>query len=364
MKHGSKCSIAKATKHLASLFSLLIFFSILPHSAWGQADTLRIGATLPLTGRLAHAGEDIRRGLELAVSDFSQKKLQYEVLYEDNQHEPKQAAVTANRLVKINQVDLIVSLWDMADVVAPIAEQAQIPHIAIRWDPDITKQYEFTFTHENTYRTYIDSLIKMLIDFDFRKVSLITEEAQGWILGSQYFEQAAAQHAIDIASSEFFPQHESNFRTIIARALQNKPDIVVILSNPPYTQILLRRLGEMAPNQAVTGYLEIIEEKNLIEGIPFVSLFEAEDWFKEKFYKRYHENFKIRAPQAYDIVLLLDKAHQGYTTKLTGPKLLNALKSITDFRGASGHSQINVTRNIQSSCVLSLVFGGKLLTIR
>ena len=41
---------------------LSLFFALLAHNATAENNPITIGATLPLTGRLATVGEDVRRG--------------------------------------------------------------------------------------------------------------------------------------------------------------------------------------------------------------------------------------------------------------------------------------------------------------
>ncbi len=66
-------------------------------------DTIRLGASLPLTGEIASYGDDLKAGIELACADFNArggvlgKKL--EPIFEDNNGDPKAAVAVANRML-------------------------------------------------------------------------------------------------------------------------------------------------------------------------------------------------------------------------------------------------------------------------
>ena len=46
---------------------------------------IKIGAILPLTGDLAFLGEEIRKGIDIAVEEVRQEGLSLKVFYEDDQ---------------------------------------------------------------------------------------------------------------------------------------------------------------------------------------------------------------------------------------------------------------------------------------
>jgi ABC-type branched-subunit amino acid transport system substrate-binding protein len=96
--------------------------------------TVDIGIQLPLSGNLSFVGLDIQRGVQLALEDLKDSPIRMNVSYEDDKATPTFAASAAQSLIARRGVDVIVSLWDMAEIVAPIAERQKTPHISIRWN--------------------------------------------------------------------------------------------------------------------------------------------------------------------------------------------------------------------------------------
>ena len=337
----------------------LLCSALIGTAAAAQKLDLKIGATLPMSGRLAYVGEDIRRGLELGAADFGGKRLGFGIIVEDNQHDAKLAASTAHKLLYQDRVDVIVSLWDMADVVAPLAERAKTPHLAIRWNPHIAEKYSYTLTMESTYLSYVDSQRRLLKAMGARRIGLLTEEAQGWVLADEYLKKSAPAAGFEIAGDERYISESPDLRSVVLRLLQKKPDMVVLLSNPPNTEILIQRIREAAPAQKFTGYFEYMAAPALVEGIPFVAQFTAAPWFEAKFSARYGSDFKARAPQAYDIVRLIAEIQGPAPEKLSGGEFMRGVSRIHNLPGASGSLSVSRTRNIESECVWKIARAGR-----
>jgi ABC-type branched-subunit amino acid transport system substrate-binding protein len=332
---------------------------ILATAAYAEPVEVKLGATLPLTGRLSFAGVDIRRGMELAIEEFSSPEVKFTAVFEDNQHEARQAASSAQKLLEIDKVDAVISMWDMADVVAPIAERHKTPHISIRWDPGIAEKFSQTMTVESTYRSWVDSALNLLKSLNAKSVAAFTEEGQGWILAADYFKAHATAAGITVTGEERVQAGTGDFRSSITRGLRQKPDYVIFFTNPPVTENLITTLKQISPTQKFTGYFEVVEDKKLIDGVPFVAQFEVAPWFAERFTKRYGEPPRTRAAQGYDIIKLVAATAKKTHLKPSAISLATMLRSEkTD--GASGPLFISGDRTIESACVWKVARGGVL----
>ena len=345
------------------LNTLVLSLFLFPNLVLAEKITLKLGASLPLSGRLAYVGKDIQRGLELAIKDYSNDRLAFEVAYEDNQHEGKHAATTAHKLIEQNKVDAIISLWDMADVVAPIAERSKTPHLAIRWNPHIAETHSFTFTMESTYRSYIESLLDLTKALKIKKLGILTEEAKGWVLASEYLQEIAPKKGFSIVGEERVAGKTPDYRSAVLRLLKKNPELTVLLSNPPHTEIMISRIREANPDQKFTGYFEYLKTPSIVEGVPFAAQFAASPWFESKFENYYGESFQARAPQAYDIIKLLSTVQSQSKKKLSSKELVDAISGISDIPGASGTLTVSGVRTIESECVWKIVRNGKVVIL-
>ena len=127
--------------------------------------------------------------------------------------------------------------------------------------------------------------------------------------------------------------------------------MVILLSNPPHTETLIRQIREHNPNQRFTGYFEIINPA-LVEGVPFVAQFQVADSFAAKFKKMYGAPPLSRAAQAYDIIRLVAISTTQFRHKPHVEDLLNVISSPLFSRdGAAGPLLINKQKVIENICV-------------
>ena len=338
----------------------LFFLTMLPvRSVVAEPVEIKIGATLPLSGSLAFAGEDVRRGIELAIEDFSSASVKFSAHYEDNQHQGAKAATDAQKLLELDKADALISMWDMADVVAPIAERHKIPHLAIRWDPSVAQQYAYTFTVESSYRSYVDSLLRLAKRLGATSVAVLTEEGQGWILAADYLQSSAPAQGLKVTGEERFSSGEADYRGSVLRLLRGKPDMLLLLSNPPHTEAIIQRIRELAPRQQFSGYFEVLQNPGLVDGVPFAAQFEVAPWFFDKFVRRYGAAPKSRAAQAYDIVRLLAMSAAKSRAEPNPQSILAALSRMEPKDAAAGALKSGSGKTIESECVWKVAKDGQ-----
>lgn len=112
--------------------ALTSFF--IAHVSAAEGPALSVGLALPLSGDMARYGLDIQRGATMAKEELAKRGTEMVFISEDTQLVPRMAVTAAQKLINRDRVDVIVSLWDTAEAVAPIAEQKGVPHVSIRWN--------------------------------------------------------------------------------------------------------------------------------------------------------------------------------------------------------------------------------------
>ncbi len=341
------------------ILTIILTYLVLLDTAFSQQQVFKIGLSAPLSGDLASVGQEIIRGLNLASKDFSNDKLSFQIISEDDQFQRKNASSAAKKLIEIDKVQAIISLWDMSEIVAPIAEQHKTPHFAIRWNPHVAEKYNYTMTIESTYRSWIDSLVKLLQYQNIKSVSLILEEAEGWILGAERLKKSLETNQIDFVSEIRYVRGDLDYRTLVQKSLRKKPEMVLLFSNPPNLEILIKKIKEFKSDQKFGGYFEILDTPAIADGMPFVAQLQPEKWFIDKYETAYKMQIKNRAPQSYDIVSLIADALKDKKEIPTGQQIVTHISNIKDFPGASGILNSKGTRTIEMNCVWKVSKNGK-----
>ncbi|RDD60422.1 ABC transporter substrate-binding protein [Ferruginivarius sediminum] len=84
-------------------------------SAASAADSIKVGVTQPLTGAVAASGNYVTNGAKIAAAEINAnggvmgKKL--ELVIEDNKSNPKEAVVTAEKLIVRDEVPVLMGAW-------------------------------------------------------------------------------------------------------------------------------------------------------------------------------------------------------------------------------------------------------------
>src|SRR5581483_8267651 len=75
-----------------------------------QPSTFKIGAPLLLSGDFVSYGERVKNGINLAVADFKKThpNTNVEIIFEDTHGEVKQTVSAYQKLVEVDNVDLII----------------------------------------------------------------------------------------------------------------------------------------------------------------------------------------------------------------------------------------------------------------
>jgi branched-chain amino acid transport system substrate-binding protein len=95
-------------------------------------ETIKIGATLPLTGDVSNLGVDAKNAIELAVKEINQtggiKGSPVEVVFEDDKCDPKLSVDTVNKLINLDKVKIIFGPFCSGASLSavPIAQQNKV----------------------------------------------------------------------------------------------------------------------------------------------------------------------------------------------------------------------------------------------
>lgn len=96
----------KKTYLIGCIFIMSMLCFILGMGSLKEQSNTKLGATFPLSGEVASAGQRIRNGIELAVSEVNEgrKGPKVEVIFEDDQNKPAMAVGNAKKLIDIDHV--------------------------------------------------------------------------------------------------------------------------------------------------------------------------------------------------------------------------------------------------------------------
>ena len=124
--------MSKTTKTIVWLIVIIV---VIAGIWWGvsrkpaEEKVVKIGIIAPLSGPASTWGEQLRKGIELALDELNldERKL-LRIIYEDSEADPKKAVSAVQKLISVDKVQAIIGPLSSNEVlsVAPIVEKAKV----------------------------------------------------------------------------------------------------------------------------------------------------------------------------------------------------------------------------------------------
>lgn len=242
------------------LTSLSLALALVGFSSDGMAQTVKIGAVVPLTGRYAALGGQVRTGYEIALEQINAgggvtvggKKLRLELVMLDDESDPTKTVARLETLATQGVVAYLGGAGsDLHGAAASIADKNKIPYLGVAFafhgihkqglrylfspfpkSPDLTKE---TFA-------FLDASIPA--PQRPRKVALILERTDwGKEMGSLWESLAKQNNYQVVASGEYAPGAK-DFSDLILRAKSASAEAVFTLPSPPDGMTIVKQMKE------------------------------------------------------------------------------------------------------------------------
>ncbi len=347
------------------------FFALKTPSLPQEKPTIVIGVTLPLTGDVAMLGQNSKKAIELALENLGNTKYNYQVIFEDDQFKPQTGATTANKLISIDNADVLLSFGSpVGNTVSPIAEKQKVPHINFFASDTNVAKGDYNFLHYTP--PYKDSEV-FISELNKRGIKNLVFFGQqdnpgvGAIISA--FEKDIKNTDIKVLANQKFNTGTRDFRTQISSVKNLNPDMYVLEASSPELETLTKQLRDAGINTPVTSMeaFEFSSELSLFEGMWYVNAADPQKWFVDMFAKKYNEDPKFGAANGYDAVNLIVKAVEKTGNGKTVPtreEIKNALASIKGFDGALGKNlSIDPDGIVISGAVVRMIKDGKPVTV-
>jgi branched-chain amino acid transport system substrate-binding protein len=249
------------------ILALAILFSLFGSSSKSDGQTIKIGAVVPLTGRYAALGGQVKTGYELAVQHINAaggvtvggKKLQIELTMLDDESDPTKTVARLETLASQGVVAYLGGAGsDLHGAAASIADKNKIPYLGVAFafhgihqqglrylfspfpkSPDLTRE---TFV-------FLDAMIPAAQRP--RKVALFLERTDwGKEMGSGW-QSLAKKHGYEVVASGEYAPGSKDFSDLILKAKSAGAEAVLALPSPPDGMTLVKQMKELDFNTKV-----------------------------------------------------------------------------------------------------------------
>jgi branched-chain amino acid transport system substrate-binding protein len=330
--------------------AIAIYFTQKPK----EPETIKIGAILPLTGELSFIGEHEKKSILLAESTYPSKYIK--IIIEDNASNPKNALSAAQKLIQKDKVNIIITSPSfISEAVKGIVEKENIPHFIWAYHPTLPKESNLIF------RLFVSSFdeAKMFVNFitkkKYKKVAFLRHmhpDAERAFREMTY----PMLKKVGVEVLDFpFPLGTVDFRSLIIKIKEAKPELLVIQSFANWTPKIYKQIKESGFKVDILGDLNFtdIESKldaSALANIPFVgeSFITTQKYeeFKKQYFEKYNSSPLPIDALCYDLIKILSE----YAEQVKGRwDLENFLKYIysNTFDGITGRITFTKEREVK-----------------
>jgi branched-chain amino acid transport system substrate-binding protein len=319
------------------------------------SQTLRIGCITPLTGEGATYGAATKRGLDLAVEKVNSaggvngKKI--EVIYEDDQMNPRTATSAIQKLISIDKVPVIIGAFgsSITLAIAPIAEKSRVVLFTASSTADAIKD-----AGDYIFRNVPPNSAQGKTAAEFARSSLKAQSACIFHMNNDYgvslttsFRSTFEGSGGKILSIETYNPGAIDFRAQLTKIRSLRPDIIFYPGHYQESGLILKQARELGITATFVGgdgsySPELIKVAGpAAEGSYYTLMamgFGISDQqihtFTSDFQKKYAQEPDVYSAYAYDALMIVVGAIRagGYTAD----GIKGALYSTKNFKGVTG----------------------------
>ncbi len=330
-----------------------------------EAETIKIGVLLPLTGALGPVGEKMKMGAELAAKEINEhggingKKI--ELIVEDTQTDPAKAVEAAKKLIDINKVKVIVGAAASSSTLA-IADYANKKKVVVispaSTSPKITEAGDYIFRVVASDALQGKALADLAVEKGYKTAATLVINNDYGIGIEDVFSRAFEEKGGKVVQKIRFDTGKGDYRTELEQIRASNPDVIMFVAYPEDAAVILKQAYELGINIPWIAAEGIATEemfnyplmKEAMEGMLLTKPSSPTgsplyQYFVEQFKKAFNEEPGIYSDYTYDAVFLASMAiaYAGYD----GEKIKDTLYWISrHYKGVTGDKTMDENGDI------------------
>jgi branched-chain amino acid transport system substrate-binding protein len=353
--------------------------------------TYKIGAAVGLTGYAATVDRAWRDGVQLGV-DFLNAKggimgRKIEFIAEDNRSEPQEAVTVYRKMMSNDKVDIFLSGCVSAGnfAAAGMVVKAQLPMVLCSILPANEEHAKWAFSTIPPARFEVEKRLEYLKDnTQIRKVGVLHDPSPYANLQKVAAEKGASSYGIEVVGIEQYKQDDADLSVQIGKmnAAGARALLKIGLGGTTMTaaknikslgldmQMLtsVEDLAVFRPVAEVLGdkFFFVASPSQVYDALPDSPLKKTIGDFLTQWRAKYGDRDPQWAGRGWDAVMLTAAAIEK-AKSFEGPKVRDALESITGFEGTTGIYNFSPTNHYgitQNPYVLATITGGKVRIVK
>jgi len=225
-----------------------------------EGDKIILGAAVSLTGKYSSNGVHTQNGYNMAVERINSmggikvggKTYKFDIIYYDDESNPKRAAQLAERLISQDGVELMLGPYSsgLTKAMAPVTEKYGVPMVEANGASRslFTKGYKYLFAVLAPANLYLDVAIRTAVELNGGKGVKIAQAfeqdafSQDVRLGIL---DAAKETGSEIIIDDKLPKELNDMAATLAKVKAIKPDVLVVSGHTKGALTAIRQIAEM-----------------------------------------------------------------------------------------------------------------------
>ena len=354
-----------------------------------EAETLKIGALVTLSGAGASWGQGMKNAAEIAAAQVNEKgglevagkKYKVEVVAYDDKYQANEAVTVANRLVFEDNVKYIIGPVGSAPVLAiqPITEKNKVIVITLGFTTKaLQKDKPFTFRPNVTTVEVAQPQVEWLAKSQgVKKVGALFPNDE---TGQQIAKDLAAAYkdaGADLVATEFFERDRVDFVPLLTRIAARGVDAIELDGNSPTTAGLIvkqaREIGFTGKivrtggpaTQEIINVAGAEASEGMFVHTPINPELPSTKAYADLYAASYKNAMNGFSPAFYDGTNMLFEAMKRAGTVTDTDAVRKAMEEIKDFPGAlgtlnwTGNEVYGINHQLNAPFYVAEVVGGK-----
>jgi branched-chain amino acid transport system substrate-binding protein len=334
-----------------------------------KVGVIEFSAILPLTGPLAHLGENERIGMTVALDDIKEKGTPHLAFqFEDSQGKGPTTVTVARKQWDVNgKRFFVVATTGPALAALPMFRDATEDKVVISQTmyPDVTKGYPFAFRLFASSRQEAQLLANHAADSGYKRAAILHIQNEWGTESSSIFRSSFEARGGTVGGAETYTFADKDYRPVLGKLVASKPDVVLLYAYPDNFPAILKQLAEIGPVIPVLANADFALP-SIVKDVPAEFLaktvFPAPRYFydtKNEKIARFNEqvqkkgntpNFDIAT--FYDMTMILQEA-ASKAQDATPAAFRTALTRVFPYDGVTGHMELSGERELKVDLALS-----------
>ncbi len=330
-------------------------------------EPIKIGVIVPLSGPAAIFGENAQKAILLAQEELGKSKYKYEVLFEDGQFDIVKSVASANKLINVDKVDILITSGSgVGNAISPITLDNNVIHFCVASEKNIAEG-KSNFIHWTPPSEVNKVFIEKLQKENIQKLGYFGSQDQAMTAIIDDLKIQLKDTDIEIFNPQIVDLSNKDFKSSITKVKQDDVDAYLILVGTPALEILVKQMKELGIKKPLVAIqvFESSRQPELFEGYWYANGAQTTNEFNDKFFAKTGVNPTMGTANSYDIFNLIVLATEKIKSK-TKPEvnqIIEELNKIKNFDGALGNLEIVEPGIVWSKGVIKKIENGKHIVV-